>query len=100
MKLRSVKINKPKTIINIKKWRILKYLFSFALIIIYLFDKYSHLFFKLLKNFGKNIPINKSLKDKNEKFEVDESNPENIQKYILDNIKQRLKGPQLMNIKF
>ena len=86
MKIKKIRKYKFKnTIINTKKRKILKYFICIILIIIYLVDKYNS---KLFQYFGVNPTIN----------EKDENNPENYETHILDRIKDRLKGPQLMGI--
>ena len=74
---------------NYKKWRRIKYFICFILIIIYLIDKYyKQLNNKLIKKFGINTIINN----------INDNNLEEYQKYILDRIKDRLKGPHIMGI--
>ena len=74
---------------NSKKWRRIKYFICFILIIIYLIDKYyKQLNNKLIKKFGINTIINN----------INDNNLEEYQKYILDRIKDRLKGPHIMGI--
>lgn len=86
MKIKNIKRYKSKKIIiNARKRKIFKYFICIILIIIYLVDKYHS---ELFQNFGVNLINN----------EKDENNPENCEKYILDRIKDRLKGPQLMGI--
>ena len=67
----------------------LKYFISFILFLLYLFVLYyNQIKHKLFKHFGDNIIIN----------DLDDNYVDDIERYIFDRIKERLKGPQVMGL--